>query len=308
MSNNLTKKPIVLVTGASGFIGRYCVDFLIAKNYQVHAIYNSHAIYHNNQSIWHKCNILNIQETRSLIKQIRPTHLLHLAWITEHNTYWESQLNSAWYIASLELIRLFQQNGGIRLVVAGTCAEYSPNLSNCCEDEKNNHPGTLYGQYKLKLHQDLLGWNNQHNVSFAWCRIFNLFGPSEKPSRLVPALILSLLKNNTFDVKYPSLTRDFLYVEDVANAFVEILDSNLQGSLNISAGWHFSLQQLTQIIANQIGCSNLLRFSTDNNLAHQLNIVSSPGRLLRELNWLPKFSLDEAVKKSIDYWKSTIMS
>ena len=112
----------VLVTGASGFIGRQCCLQLDSLGYEVHAVSsNSHP---KGTIKWHRADLLDTQQISDLMDHIKPTHLLHLAWYVEPGKYWNSIKNYHWVRASLNIIEKFSELGGERVVVAGTCAEY----------------------------------------------------------------------------------------------------------------------------------------------------------------------------------------
>src|SRR6267143_4821300 len=114
----------ILLTGATGFIGRQCVPLLVARGYQVHAV-SSKPIKDNRDSVrWHQADLFDPLAVKALIGSTKPTHLLHLAWCTEPGKYWNSLENLQWVQASLGLLQEFVDNDGQRVVVAGTCAEY----------------------------------------------------------------------------------------------------------------------------------------------------------------------------------------
>ena len=116
-----------LVTGASGFIGRHSLPLLLKAGHEVHAV----SLKKKNPCInginWHQADLKNQTQTKRLIADIRPSHLLHFAWCTEPGSFWNDPKNNHWVQASLELLKNFQAHGGKRIVIAGTCAEYDWN-------------------------------------------------------------------------------------------------------------------------------------------------------------------------------------
>ena len=79
----------VLVTGATGFIGKHTLPLLVGKGFEVHAI-SSKPVQSDNNYIWHQADLLKINELEDLLAQVSPSHLLHFAWYSEPKKYWTS--------------------------------------------------------------------------------------------------------------------------------------------------------------------------------------------------------------------------
>ncbi len=103
--------------------------------------------------------------------------------------------NFNWLKASVTIMQKFAEAGGEHIVMAGTCAEYDWRYGVCSEELTPLSPHSVYGCCKNSMKQLLASFCGQHGLSWAWGRIFFLYGPSENPNRLVPAVINGLLKN-----------------------------------------------------------------------------------------------------------------
>ena len=292
----------VLFTGAGGFIGRQAVPYLLERGYEVHAV-STRPIALEGCHV-HTANLLNEPDVKHLIESVRPTHLLHLAWYVEHGKFWTSLDNTRWVEASLGLLREFIASGGRRVVTTGTCSEYETGHAICLEDETPCRPATLYGacKYALSVMQSALC--RQAGVSHAWPRIFLLYGPGEPERKLVSSVITSLLKGETAATTHGAQIRDFLHVEDVARAVVAVLDSSLEGAVNIGSGEPVLQKQVVETIARLIGRPDLLRLG---------DIPASPNdpeRLvpdvarLRSTGFMPKHTLDDGLELTIEWWRN----
>ena len=104
----------VLVTGASGFIGSRCLQPLIAKGYEVHAI-TSHPVPGASDAriTWHRCDLLDSSAAAALIETVRASHLLHLAWIAVPGKFWGSPDNLRWLAAGITLVDAFTAAVGV---------------------------------------------------------------------------------------------------------------------------------------------------------------------------------------------------
>jgi nucleoside-diphosphate-sugar epimerase len=185
----------ILITGATGFIGRHCVRLLLEKGYDVHAVSTHTHSSKESKAQWHRADLLESGAVFELMERVQPDALLHLAWYAVPGKYWTSTENFRWVRASLDLFQSFQEQGGRRIVVAGSCAEYDWSGDGVCSETKTPlRPATLYGSCKHALRIMLEAFAKQSNLSVAWGRIFFLYGEHEYPSRLVASVIRSLLQ------------------------------------------------------------------------------------------------------------------
>ena len=123
----------VLVTGASGFIGRFSLEPLAARGFDVHAVSSRLPAGPRGPATWHQHDLLADGEAARAIEIVRPTHVLHLAWYAAPRAFWTAPENLDWVRASVALVRAFERAGGERFVGAGSGAEYAPSPADCDE-------------------------------------------------------------------------------------------------------------------------------------------------------------------------------
>jgi nucleoside-diphosphate-sugar epimerase len=298
----------VIVTGASGFIGHHCLSLLLEKGYEVHAV-SSRPYASTSDVHWHQLNLLDAAQTKSFLRNVKPSHLLHLAWYTEHGLYWNSLENLNWLNASFQLLYGFTELGGQRFVSAGTCAEYEWSSEHFSEASTPCRPNTVYGAAKYNMHLLLETWSRQTGLSSASGRVFFLYGPGENSSRLVPSVINSLLRGEPALCTHGEQVRDFMYVTDVAAAFVSLLDSQVQGAVNISSGQGVRVKDVVRTIADQLSRMDLVRFgaiSTPFNEPSQL--IADVARLRDEVGFRPAYQLDKGISLTIESVKTLLAS
>lgn len=296
----------VLITGAAGFIGRHCLSLLVKKGYEVHAVSSRQLIAQGKEGIhWHQTNLLDLSQVYALVDKVHPTHLLHFAWYTVPGKYWTSVENMHWVQASIKLLLEFAQHGGQRVVMAGSCAEYDWRYGYCSETTTPLAPTTLYGICKHACQLMLSAFSKQTGLSAAWGRIFFLFGPHEHPDRLVPYIVRCLLKGEVALCSHGNQIRDFLYVEDVADAFVALLDSEVSGSINIASGYPVALRDLIYKIATKFGREDLIQLgAVPARQDEPIFLVANVQRLRDEVGWTPKHDLDSALEQTIEWWRN----
>ncbi len=305
----------VIVTGATGFIGRHSIMPLLERGYEVHAVSSSPQTPSPFLDIHqHQCDLLDPIQTQNLIQKVSPTHLLHFAWYVAPGRYWTSPMNLNWVQASLNLLQVFHKYGGQRVVMAGTCAEYDWSQQIChgicqgvCHEEKTPlNPSTLYGACKAALYQIMQAYTKEVGLSSAWGRIFMLYGPHEYPTRLVPGIIQSLMRQEVAKCTHGKQRRDFMHVSDVANAFVTLLDSTLEGAINIASGESVTLKTVIEKIASKFQLPDHIHYGAINSPPNDPEqIIADISRLKNELKWTPQKSLDIGLDETIDWWKQT---
>jgi nucleoside-diphosphate-sugar epimerase len=292
-----------LVTGATGFIGRNTLARLAERGFDVHAVARS-APPDKSQAIWHTTDLLEPGAARRLVRAIRPSHLLHLAWFATPGEFWSSPENHRWVEASTTLIREFAAADGKRVVVAGTCAEYDWSSSLFVEGETRLEPATLYGRSKHLLYKQTQQLAREAGIAAAWGRIFFVYGPHEHPNRLVASVIRSLLRGTDARCSHGQQVRDFLHVADVADAFVALVDSDTVGPMNIASGSPTRVKDLVELIAAAIGRRDLLRFgAVPTPPGEPPVLVADVRRLREELGWVPRFSLEAGVMQTVKWWR-----
>ena len=293
----------VLLTGATGFIGRHCLAPLIASGYEVHAV-SFQARKESSATVqWHQADLLDAQQVNELMKCVQPTDLLHFAWFAVPGRYWTSLENFRWVQASLGLLQAFVQHGGQRVVMAGTCAEYDWNDGLCSEQVTALLPATLYGVCKHALQTMLDAFARQTGISVAWGRIFFVYGPYEHPARLVPSVIRSLQRGELTLCSHGNQIRDFMYVQDVADAFAALLKSKFTGPINIASGQPVRVRDVITMIGEKTQQAHLIKLGALPASPEEAPVVLADiRRLTEELGWFPKLGLATGLEKSLEWW------
>lgn len=294
-----------LVTGGSGFIGRHMLPLLSNANHEVHAVSYKQNKTTVNGIHWHRVDLTDASQLKKLVAEVKPTHLLHFAWSMKPGQYWDDPKNICWVKVSLELLQAFSDHGGERLVMAGTCAEYAWGGGICSETTTPLKPTTLYGSCKSGLQMMVESFCRKTQLSISWARIFNVYGPCEPKERLVSSVICSLLQGEPAKCSHGNQNRDLLYVEDVASAVVSLLESNVEGAVNIGSGKYVMLKDVIETIGEKIGRSDLIRLGQIPSSSGEPSLlVADTKRLREEVNWTQEFSLDEGLDRSIQWWKA----
>ena len=302
----------VLVTGATGFIGRHSLRPLQERGYEVHAIYFEAPLEDKPfgiaegkpEVIWHQGNLLDADSIRAICEEVKASHLLHFAWYVNPKDYKTSPANDRWVAATLSLLRAFKANGGVRAVLAGSCIEYDWSAAEELYSEEmtaKDHP-TAYGRAKNETRRLAESFSDENGISFAWGRIFFLYGPHEARTRLVPYVITSLESGTPAHLGSCEQLRDYLYVKDVADAFSALVDGNATGVVNVCSGIALPVKDLVLNIAQALGKTDLVRFGAKPDRDEPARIAGDIHRLKEEVGWQPRYSLEQGIQETVEWW------
>jgi nucleoside-diphosphate-sugar epimerase len=293
----------VLLTGAGGFIGGHCIRPLLDRGFEVHAVSRAAHPVGGQGATWHRADLLQPGVARDLVATIGPTHLLHLAWYVVPGKLITSPENFDWVTGSLDLVRAFAESGGQRLAVCGSGYEYDWSYGYCTEGLTPCVPDTVYGACKHALHELVRSLAASRQLSFAWPRVFFLYGPEEHPQRLVSSVIRALLRGEPAPCSHGRQIRDYLHVQDVADGLVAVLDSEAQGAVNVSSGQATTLREIVLTIGRLTGRPELVQLGALPARANDVPLVVGASARAAALGWQPRHDLESGLGQTIDWWK-----
>ena len=300
---------VVLVTGASGFIGRHTVAALLEAGFAVHAL--AREPLQQVPAIWHRGDLLGSDDWIAILQELRPTHLLHLAWETRHGYFWQAPENLDWLAVTLKLVRVFHSCGGKRVVAAGSCAEYdwAPavlNAAPCSEFTTPEAPTTLYGTAKLAAYRTLSAFAEQADLSLAWTRLFLLYGPAEASTRLVPHLIRGLDAGQPVKLGDGDRVRDFMDARDAGAALAAVLTSEVSGPVNVASGQPVSFAELAAVLTRLMDVDpRLVSFGAPGPVGADPRVLTADiSRLTGEVGYQPSICLTDGLKAAVAWWRA----
>lgn len=292
----------VLVTGGNGFIGRHAVSALRDQGCDVIVASRT-----PQEAAGAPVDLLSPGAGPALISQTTPEVLLHLAWETETGVFWTADSNDRWLDASRELLDAFVENGGVRAVFAGSCAEYDwtalgpQGVAN--EESTPRIPATKYGRAKVAFYDHVQHYASR-GMSCAWGRLFLLYGEHEHPNRFTASIIRNLLAGREAPMSSGNQIRDFLDTRDAGRAFAALATGTTVGALNIASGVGVTLRSVAEMIGDKMARTGLIQIgSMDDRPDDPPALVADVARLRNDLGFEPAHTLDEGLDHAIDFWK-----
>lgn len=254
----------VLLTGATGFVGRQILRALAERGARVCAVLRE--------------GRTPLPEDRARIERTVSTPdlfaeraewwaatcdgidvVVHAAWYAEPGEYLQSPKNMDCLAGTLELARGAARAGVRRFVGIGSCAEYDT-TAGTLSTRTPIRPETPYAAAKAAAYLGLSRWLPSQGVELAWCRLFHLYGEGEDARRLVPYLRERLAAGEIAELTAGMQVRDFMDVRDAGDTIAEVALGSLTGAVNVCTGVPVTVRELAERIADEYGRRDLLRF------------------------------------------------
>tara|TARA_B100000242_G_scaffold294308_1_gene276241 strand:- start:6189 stop:7028 length:840 start_codon:yes stop_codon:yes gene_type:complete len=275
-----------IVTGASGFIGKKLVRTLELKGEKVLGLCSK------------EFDILKISCWDELPKAKVIFHLAGKSFVPESWNYksniFETNINGTKNALD------FCKRSKTKLIFASSYVYGIPNRLPVFETDtpKPNNPYAL-----SKFFSEQLGefYATYENIDFTALRIFNVFGPGQRENFLIPRIIQQVKYNDNIRVKDLKPKRDYIYIDDVANAFL-LASKKMKGFkiFNIGSGTSYSVNEVIEKIQSIAG-TNLPILSEENTRINEINdVIADISTTKEELSWRPKYSFIEGLKKCIN--------
>ena len=288
----------VLVPGASGFIGRRVVQALVKAGAVVYAVVRSpSAAVPDSPSVSHLCCDLRDEAgLRTIFADVRPSMIFNLAgYGVDPAERDEAIANAVNAIAPATLCKLASEYSdgtwhGQRLVHVGSALEYG-NAGGDLVETCTPRPTTLYGRSKLDGTLGVAAGAAGTNLRACTARLFTVYGPGERPHRLLPSLLRAAGTGEILELSDGVQRRDFTSLDDVVHGLLCLGISNAEPGevVNLATGRLTSVREFVLAAARILGIAEeQLRFGAlprrSEEMWHEpVNVV----RLGQLISWIP---------------------
>lgn len=306
----------VLVTGATGFVGSNLVRRLLYEGYEVHIItressnkWRIHDILPNLNE--HSVDLLDGSRLKSLLEQINPDVIFHLATLGIHGGIQspETDVIETNLFGTMNLINACENIEYRCFVNTGSSSEYGPkkesmNENDVCEPINvygiSKCAATLYGNFIARTKgKPIIGF-----------RLFSPFGPYDDKSRLMTYAITNALQNNPLMLANPDVVRDYIYIEDVLDLYLQSIElaSKVKGEVfNIGGGSEKSVSYVINKIIEITNSKSDIKWNSFSKRDYDTEKWEADIEKVSEyFNWKPKYLIDEGITKSIIWFKSNL--
>lgn len=302
----------ILILGSSGFLGanllRVCLH---ARQDVVGTVYTGKSwrlkgIPANNLTF---LNLQDITSVRSIFSKVKPKTVFDCssfgAYSFEHDI---DKIHTTNYLSFIRLIEELKNYDIQAYIHAGSSSEYGLNASAPGELDQLI-PNSHYSVSKAAVSHAIKFYGKIHSFPVINLRLYSIYGPYEDSSRLIPTLCEKSLQGKLPTFAHPSVTRDFIHINDVIEAFIDsatYLNKDIFGeSFNIGTGIRTSLSELAIVAKDLFKVEDLPIFSSSAGRSWDVNDwYANPTKAFENFSWKAKISLREGLISTQNWWKS----
>ncbi len=306
----------VLVTGGAGFIGSHVVDVLIDAGHQVAIVDNLWELGGGRrenvhpQARFYQVDIRSPELVEVLEKE-RPEAICHLAAqhsvkISTDDPRHDAQVN---ILGLINLLQAATRVGTRKVVFSSSGATYGTVEKMPVDEKTPQHPESPYGITKMTSEYYFRFWKEMHGLDFTLLRYGNVYGPRQDPTGeagVIAIFARKILLGEPLRIDWDGeQQKDYIYVGDVARANQISLTRGSGEVYCIATGRGTSVNELYRMLAEIAG--------------HEVEIIHAPKRpgdiyltyfecskAWRELGWRAEVSLDDGMRKTIEYFKEKV--
>ena len=299
--------PRFLVTGAGGFVGAAVVRLAVARGLPVVAAVGPRSRIDRLASVAGDVTVVRADITdeaalAGAVAAARPDACVHLAAagavVREDDL---ELLLAANALAPARLARALADAGCARLVTAGSSSEYGP-VAGPMDEAAACAPDDPYGVAKLAGGLLARVVARRHGLESAHLRLFSVYGPGEDQRRLVPSVVRALLDGRPVPLTPGEQARDFVYVDDVAEALLDAaLLPGIDGlTANVGTGVQTTVRDLCLKLADLTGGHELLRFGAlPYRGGERFAWRAATEHAAAALGWRARTSLDAGLRQTV---------
>lgn len=281
----------ILITGATGFIGRRLLPLLQEHDLlcltrtpeRLNPLPFARPV---------KGNLQNVRDWRDKVNSFDPECCLHLAWENLPDYSLEQcRLNLD---ANLQFLNALTGPSLKRIVVTGSCWEYGA-ATNAVRESQAQADCNVFAATKNAIFTVLKSVAADRGFDYCWARIFFAYGPGQRESSLIPQCRAAYGAGKAPEIRNPKSLHDFIFVDDVAHGIVALAQVNVpSGIYNLGTGRPAAVAEVVNLIASHYGISPPYK-----DVENGEGFWSDTAKMLAATGWQARTSLQEGISKTL---------
>lgn len=307
----------ILVTGGCGFIGSHLTDRLIEKGHEVSIIDNlsTGKIENLNSSAgFYNCDIRDTAGMRRAFEQEKPEVVFHLAAQinvrkSEENPFFDTDVNIN---GSINVIKNFLNVEGRKKIIFASTGGVIYGETDILPTPETEEPFPLcpYGISKLAVEKYLVYFSHFYKLGFAALRFGNVYGPRQ--NAYAEAGVIAIFSTNILEKKTPVIfgdgeqTRDFIYIDDVLDANITMMENDITGIFNVGTGKETSVNRIFSCV-KEVSGQNVSKTHAGPRKGEIKRSCISSEKISRMTGWRPAVEIEAGIRKTFDWFKSSLI-
>lgn len=293
--------PIVIF-GAGGFVGFNLLQKILAVRKDVFGVFS------NPKKNWRltklatppqnvvKCDLLDRGAIKAVISRIKPKTIFNLAAYGAYSTQQDiDKIHQTNFNSTYILIEELKKYGFSAYLHAGSQSEYGLNCSGPSEEDELI-PNSHYAFSKTAVSHMVKYYGKIEKLPVVHLRLYSVYGPWEEPNRLMPTLISEAINGRLPKFVNPSISRDFVYIDDAVEAFTsvsaKIKKEHYGETFNVASGKRTTIKELAYLAAKIFKVKKQPIFGTMENRDWDLkDWYGNPKKIQKTFGWKAKTSL-----------------
>jgi dolichol-phosphate mannosyltransferase len=302
-----------LVTGAAGFVGANLARRLVADGHEVHLAVRPESRRWRIEELsqdasLHEVDLEDAESVARTVHEARPEWIFHLAARGAYS--WQADVREilrANVIGTANLLEAAARGGFAAFVHAGTSSEYG-SKDHAPDEEESVEPTSAYAVAKASATMLCRLAAHSRGNRVVVLRLYSVFGPWEEPGRLLPTLILRGLRNELPPLVSPDVAHDFVYVDDVSDAFLLAAGGEAvrPGAVfNVGSGTQTTLAEVVSVARRLLGIDAEPRWGSMDPRAWDTSVwIADIHRISGELGWVPRHSFEQGFSSQAEWFQS----
>ena len=305
----------ILVTGGAGFIGSNVADGLLEKNYEVVIVDDlSNGKKENipKEAVFYRCDIRD-KKLCSIFKEEKPDIVIHNAAqlsvrVSVEDPLMDADIN---IMGGLNVINACHRYNVDKIIFASSGGTvYGEQKYFPADEEHPTSPISPYGVAKLATENYLYYFYRSYSLKYISLRYANIYGPRQDPYG--EAGVVAIFSSKILEGKNPTIngdglqTRDYVYVGDVVDINLKVIESDFTGPLNVGTGRETTVVELFNILKELSGKDDIEEIHGPPKEGEQRRSQLSYKLAEKALGWQPRVSIEEGLKLTYDWFKKNM--
>ena len=295
----------ILITGGNGFLGKNTAEFLLKQKHKVMILSRN---CNNLEHILDEIHFLKIDSDyrnyADKILKFSPDVTIHFAWDGGNNRKDSNGLNQIYKnitnsVYLLEILGKLKHK--TKFIGVGCFGEYGDIFKQATEDQIES-PTTFYGLSKNTFKNISKMYCEQNLIEWVWIRPCYIYGYGDVSTRLMPSVINNLLQNKKIELDICNKTIDYLHIYDFCTAISYIIESYVDGIINICSGKEYNLKNIILFIENTIKNYQLIHYNSNNN--NHTYVCGSNLKLKSKTLWTSTIDIEPGIISLIERYKN----